>query len=146
VSESDDDSCHWRTLIACPKVAICSSLAIQIPNPREPLAELDDEAVNPAVRAGAASCSSWFSVAVNCTFSAAQIVVGFLSGFSGLIADGAATSRWKASPSSAIIRSSRCQPWPPDKRPLPEIAAATPAELHRGVGHDRLGATGARSI
>ena len=55
---------------------------------RESFAELDDEAVDPVVRACAASRSTWVSVGVNTALSAAQVTVGALSGSSGLIADG----------------------------------------------------------
>lgn len=50
--------------------------------------EWDDESIDPAIKARAASRSTWVSVAVNTTLSALQVLVGLLSGSSGLIADG----------------------------------------------------------
>ena len=57
-------------------------------NSLDPMLALEDAEVDPAVKAQAASRSTWVSVAVNSTLSALQVVVGLISGSSGLIADG----------------------------------------------------------
>lgn len=50
--------------------------------------DLADSDANAAAKARAAARSTWVSVAVNATLSALQVVVGMVSGSSGLIADG----------------------------------------------------------
>jgi divalent metal cation (Fe/Co/Zn/Cd) transporter len=52
------------------------------------VAQWDDEAVDPEIRARAAARSTWVSVVVNTSLSALQVLVGLLSGSAGLIADG----------------------------------------------------------
>lgn len=54
----------------------------------EDMSEWDDESIDPAIKAQAASRSTWVSVAVNTTLSALQVLVGLVSGSSALIADG----------------------------------------------------------
>jgi cation diffusion facilitator family transporter len=50
--------------------------------------DIGDNEVDVAAKARAASRSTWVSVGVNSTLSALQVVVGMVSGSSGLIADG----------------------------------------------------------
>lgn len=57
-------------------------------NNLDPMLALEDAEVDPAMKAQAASRSTWVSVAVNSTLSALQVAVGLISGSSGLIADG----------------------------------------------------------
>ena len=57
-------------------------------NNLDPMLALEDAEVDPAMKAQAASRSTWVSVAVNTTLSALQVAVGMISGSSGLIADG----------------------------------------------------------
>lgn len=54
----------------------------------EMVLDIDDNEIDAAAKAQAASRSTWVSVAVNSTLSALQVAVGILSGSSGLIADG----------------------------------------------------------
>ena len=54
----------------------------------EPFADVDEDTIDPAVKAAAAMRSTWVSAGVNTTLSILQVVVGAMSGSSGLIADG----------------------------------------------------------
>lgn len=54
----------------------------------DPAMDMEDEEFDAQTKARAASRSTWVSVAVNTTLSALQVVIGFVSGSSGLIADG----------------------------------------------------------
>jgi cation diffusion facilitator family transporter len=54
----------------------------------EAFADVDEDTIDPAVKAAAAMRSTWVSAGVNTTLSVLQVVVGAMSGSSGLIADG----------------------------------------------------------
>ena len=56
--------------------------------PHEHFAEIEDDDIDPVEKAAAAQRSTWVSVGVNTSLSAAQVVVGLVSGSVGLIADG----------------------------------------------------------
>ncbi|MBU6266732.1 MAG: cation diffusion facilitator family transporter [Sphingomonadales bacterium] len=94
---------------------------------------LDDEAVDPAIRAATASRSTWVSVVVNTALSAAQVVVGVISGSAGLIADGIHSLSDLVADFLVLFVARHSQAEADDRHPYGHFRFETAASLALGV-------------
>ncbi len=94
---------------------------------------LDDNEINPELRAEAAKKSTWISVFVNCILTIGQVVTGFLSGSQGLIADGIHSLSDLVADFVVLVANHKSQKAPDDDHPYGHHRYENAASLVLGV-------------
>ena len=99
----------------------------------EPLDDSEDDRALTQQRAAAASQSTWVSIVVNICLTGTQVVMGILSGFQGLVADGL-HSLSDLIADFVVLFATRCQSSSPAPGRYAHVDHGYAATVHKAQG------------